>query len=83
MIRINFSTVYNKLNTAANKSIANSGAGRWSNRQQFAIWLWFWRDVNYLALSYYLHQKIFSLASVVRVGGFSIPPPSAILFHCG
>ena len=22
---------------AANKSIANSGAGRWSNRQQFAI----------------------------------------------
>jgi hypothetical protein len=58
--------------------IANSGAGRWSNRQQFAIWLWFRLDVIYSAFSYYLHQNIFNLASVVRAGGFSIFPPSAI-----
>jgi len=27
--------------TAANKSIANSGAGRWSNRLHIACQLWF------------------------------------------
>jgi hypothetical protein len=68
-----------KRKAAGNMSIANSGAGRWSNRQQFAIWLWFRLDVNYVAFCFYLHQNIFNLVSVVRAGGFSIPPPSAIL----
>ncbi len=68
-----------KEKAAHNKSIADSGAGRWSNRLRFAILLWFRLDVIYLAFSYYLHQKILNFASAVRAGGFSIPPPSAIL----
>ena len=41
---------------AANKSIANSGAGRWSNRQQFAIQLLFGLDVRYSAFCCYLRH---------------------------
>ena len=45
---------------AHNKSIANSGAGRWSNRQQFAFGLLFRLDVCYLAFCCYLHQMFFN-----------------------
>ena len=70
------------LRAAGNKSIANSSAGRWSNRQQIFIWLWLRLEVCYLAFSFTLRQNSYNLASVVRAGGFSIPPPSAILFRC-
>jgi hypothetical protein len=61
------------------KSIANSGTERWSNQQQFALWLWFVQDVINLAFCFYLSSLNQNPAAVVPAEGNSNSPPSAIL----
>ena len=62
---------------ACNKGIAASGAGRWNNRQQFAIRLPYRREVINLAFSFYL-QPLVKTRQQFRAGRYKIPRLTAI-----
>ncbi len=58
---------------AGNKSIAYSGAGCWSNRQQFALVLLFGQEVFYLAFCFYLSSLKQNPAAVTLRKEFYFP----------
>ena len=62
---------------ACNTGIAASGAGRWSNWQQFAIRLLYRREVINLAFNFYL-QPLVKTRKQFRAGRYEIPRLTAI-----
>ena len=68
---------WTEVKAACNKGIAASGAGRWSNWQQFAIRLLYRREVINLAFSFYL-QPLVKTRQQFRAGRYKIPRLTAI-----